>query len=68
MIIGIQILCDNCLKLGPQLADRFHVGLDEDGAPLITVICPACAEKHEVVFVGVSADARLRPNKTIKTP
>ncbi len=62
MIIGISILCDNCLRLGPQLSDRFFVGLDPEGnAPMITVVCPACGEVHEVVFCGTGSFDTERP-------
>jgi len=60
MITGVELLCDNCLKEGPQLSHRFVVMRDEDGDPMIVVQCPHCNERHEVVFCGVGTLDDLR--------
>lgn len=54
MICGVELLCDNCLPLGPQISHRFRVCRDnEDGAPVIQVVCPTCNEVLDHVFIGV---------------
>jgi hypothetical protein len=52
MISGIEVLCDNCLKTGPQVCHIFKFMLDYDGDMIVAVRCPTCNELIEMVFVG----------------
>jgi len=51
-VSGIEVICDNCIKYGPQVIHKFIMGVDYDGDPMVMGRCPKCHELIELIFMG----------------